>query len=49
MGLEFNFQDIFTWYKSNMVNADETRKKYIKTLKAADNGNIQPLIQFARH
>lgn len=41
-------QEVFTWHKSNMVNADETRRKYIRTLKEADNNNIQPLIDFAR-
>lgn len=42
-------REIFTWHKSNMVNADETRKKYIETLKEADNGNIEPLIEFANN
>lgn len=42
-------KDIFTWHQSNMVKADKTRKKYIATLKEADNGNIQPLIDFAKN
>lgn len=39
---------IFSWRKSNMVKANETRKAYIKALRDADNGNIEPLIEFAR-
>ena len=42
-------KDIFTWHKSNMVEADDTRKNYIKALKEADNGNIIPLIKFAKN
>ena len=41
-------KEIFTWHQSNMVKADETRKKYIATLRQADNGNIKPLIEFAK-
>ena len=48
--IEFVFgKEIFTWHQSNMVKADETRKKYIETLKEADNGNIEPLIEFAKN
>ena len=32
-----------------MVKADETRKAYITALREADNGNINPLIQFAEN
>ena len=39
---------IFSWHQSNMVKADETRKAYIQSLREADNGNISPLIDFAR-
>lgn len=39
----------FTWHQSNMVRADETRKKYINSLMEADNGNIIPLIEFAKN
>jgi len=42
-------KEIFSWHKSNMVKADETRKNYIRALKAADNGNINPLIEFAKN
>lgn len=41
-------KEIFSWQKSTIVKADETRKAYIKALKEADNGNINPLIKFAR-
>ncbi len=39
----------FNWQQSNMVNADETRKKYITSLKEADKGNINLLIEFAKN
>jgi len=42
-------KEIFSWHKSNMVKADETRKNYIKALKEADNGNIRPLLKFAEN
>lgn len=41
-------KDLFSWHHSNMVRADETRKKYINAIKEADNGNINPLLDFAR-
>ena len=41
--------DIFTWHKSNMVKADETRKRYITALRQADKGNLSPLIEFAKN
>lgn len=41
-------KEIFTWQSSNMVKANQTRKNYIKALKEADNGNIKPLIEFAK-
>ncbi|AWV97041.1 mobile mystery protein B [Arcticibacterium luteifluviistationis] len=41
--------EIFSWQQSNMVRANETRKKYITALKEADNGNIATLIKFAKN
>lgn len=41
-------KELFYWHNSRMVNADETRKKYITALRNADNGNINPLIEFAK-
>ncbi len=47
--IEVIFKDkIFTWNNSNMVKADETRRKYIHAIRAGDKGDIHPLIQFAR-
>ena len=42
-------KEIFSWHKSNMINADKTREIYIKALRKADNGNIIPLIKFAKN
>ena len=42
-------KEIFSWHQSNMVKADETRKEYINALKEADNGNVEPLIEFAKN
>lgn len=42
-------KEIFTWHQSNMVRANHTRKEYINSLKEADNGNINPLIEFAKN
>tara|TARA_R110000868_G_scaffold14075_14_gene65786 strand:+ start:1205 stop:1801 length:597 start_codon:yes stop_codon:yes gene_type:complete len=48
--IEFIFgKEIFSWHKSNMVQADMTRKVYITALREADNGNINPLIEFAKN
>ena len=41
-------KEVFSWHQSNMVKANETRSKYIKSLREADNGNYTPLIQFAK-
>jgi hypothetical protein len=32
-----------------MVKADDTRKEYINALRKADNGDIYPLIEFAKN
>lgn len=42
-------RQVFSWHFSNMVEADNTRKKYIRALRNADRGNIQPLMEFARN
>lgn len=39
----------FTWHNSTMVEVNETRKSYILALKVAENGNIIPLIEFAKN
>ena len=41
--------EIFSWHQSIMVKANEIRKEYINALKEADNGNIKPLIEFAKN
>jgi Fic-DOC domain mobile mystery protein B len=47
--LEFIFgKEIFSWCQSNMVIGDNTRKEYIDALRKADNGDINPLIEFAK-
>ncbi len=40
-------EEIFSWHQSNMVKTDDTRKEYIAALRKADNGDINPLIEFA--
>lgn len=42
-------KEIFTWHQSSMAKTDEIRKEYINSLKEADNGNIIPLIEFAKN
>ncbi len=47
--IEFIFKkEVFSWNHSNMTKPNETRKKYISAVQAADNGNILPLVKFAR-
>lgn len=41
-------ETIFTWNHSNMVKANEIRAEYIKSIREADKGNIERLINFAR-
>ncbi len=38
----------FTWGRVNLVQASTTRKAYIAALQAADRGDHEPLITFAR-
>lgn len=41
-------QEPFTWGRANLVDAGETRARYIEALRAADNHDIKPLLLFAR-
>lgn len=41
--------EIFSWHQSNMIRANEIRKEYINALREADNGNLEPLIKFAKN
>ena len=38
----------FTWGRVNLIDASETRTRYIAALRAADNHDIGPLLEFAR-
>lgn len=39
---------VFTWGAANLVKCGDPRKGYLKALKAADNGDFELLIKFAR-
>ena len=41
-------QPRFTWGSKSLTEATETRISYIDSLRAADIGNIQPLLAFVR-
>lgn len=38
----------FTWGAANLLKQADPRAEYLKALKAADKGDLQPLIRFAR-
>ncbi len=38
----------FTWGRVSLVNAGETRARYVEALRAADNHDIEPLLLFTR-
>lgn len=38
----------FTWGQVSLVDAGEVRERYIGALRAADAGNIRPLVEFVR-
>jgi Fic-DOC domain mobile mystery protein B len=41
-------QPRFTWGSKSLTEATNTRISYIASLRAADSGNIQPLLAFVR-
>lgn len=41
-------QPVYTWGVANLVKQGDTRMAYLNAIKAADKGDIQPLIKFAR-
>ena len=41
-------KDVFTWNNSNLVKPNSARKEYIDSIRKADNGIIEPLLDFAR-
>ncbi len=38
----------FTWGSANLIKEGEARNKYMEVIRTADNGDIQPLLKFAR-
>lgn len=38
----------FSWGRTSLIDAGTTRARYVEALRAADNHNIGPLLQFAR-
>lgn len=41
-------QPRFSWGRTNLINAGETRQAYVAALRAADGHNIGPLLGFVR-
>lgn len=41
-------QPLFTWGSTNLVQQDDARVNYLKAIRSADAGNIEPLKDFAR-
>lgn len=39
---------VFTWGSTDLVKQGEARARYLNVIKAADNGDIQPLLKFVR-
>jgi hypothetical protein len=40
--------DLRSWGSPNLVKEGDARTKYLEAIRAADNGDIQPLLTFAR-
>ena len=38
----------FTWGSTDLVKQGEARARYLDAIRAADNGDVQPLLEFAR-
>jgi Fic-DOC domain mobile mystery protein B len=41
-------QPVFTWGAANLVKGGDARAEYLKAVRAADNGEIEHLMKFAR-
>ncbi|MEQ8693931.1 MAG: mobile mystery protein B [Gammaproteobacteria bacterium] len=41
-------QEPFTWGRQNLTDVSEARARYVAALRAADNHDIGPLLEFAR-
>jgi Fic-DOC domain mobile mystery protein B len=39
---------VFSWGSEDLIPVGETREAYLSSLRAADNGDIQQLLRFAR-
>ena len=39
---------LFSWGSSDLIHQGQARNKYLQAVKAADEGNFEPLIKFAR-
>ncbi len=39
---------IFTWNRNNLNNKGDARSNYLKAIRLADIGDINPLIEFAK-
>lgn len=38
----------FSWGRANLVDPGETRQRYVDALRAADNHDVRPLLEFVR-
>jgi hypothetical protein len=38
----------FTWGSAGLIKPGEARARYLDAITTADNGDIQPLLEFAR-
>jgi Fic-DOC domain mobile mystery protein B len=41
-------QTAFTWGSTNLIKKGEARNEYLEAIRTADNGDVQPLLKFAR-
>ncbi len=41
-------KEIFTWGSKNLAAQSKTRRIYLNAIYEADNGNVKPLLEFAR-
>ena len=41
-------QEPFTWGRASLIDVGETRTRYIAALRAADDHDITPLLEFAQ-
>lgn len=39
---------VFTWGSSNLIKQGKPRDQYLEAIRTADNGDLRPLIEFAR-